>query len=88
MHYAEQELQFPETEAKILSVLLSKAPAVVSQDQLFKAVWGDSPYWDENLLQVNISRIRKNLDSLGLAGALTTVRGKGYAWRPEQMEES
>ena len=35
-------------------------------------------YWEENTLNVNVSRIRKRLNDLGITDSVNTVRGVGY----------
>ncbi|MGG5741859.1 winged helix-turn-helix domain-containing protein, partial [Bacillus cereus group sp. IBL03679] len=50
----------------------------------------DSSYIDENTLSVNIGRIRRKLQDLGIENALETVRGAGYrlhaTWEKEGKE--
>ena len=41
-------------------------------------LWDGGGYVDENILQVNMTRLRKNLDSIGLKHMVKTVRGSGY----------
>lgn len=82
------QLLMTETEARILALLFEAASKPVAKERLIAEVWGDSPYWDENLLQVNISRLRKSLDSLDLAASLQTVRGRGYAWDAGEIDDA
>jgi DNA-binding response OmpR family regulator len=67
-----------DTEGKILKVLLECYPSVVSKQKLFTELWGSEEYVDENILQVNMTRLRKSLDSIGLRDMIQTVRGQGY----------
>lgn len=75
-----EDLVLTETEARILGLLFAASPDPVTKEDILSEIWGESPYWDENLLQVNVSRLRKSLESLNLASSLRTIRGKGYAW--------
>lgn len=68
----------PETEGKILKVLMERYPSVVSKKEITAALWGGEEYVDENILQVNMTRLRKNLDHIGLKSMVKTERGKGY----------
>lgn len=68
----------PQNEGKILLTLISESPRLVAKSQLCQALWGTDTFIDENALQVNLTRLRKSLGRLGLAGCLETVRGKGY----------
>lgn len=67
-----------ETEGKILQVLLEQYPSIVNKQELYSALWGGDEYVDENILQVNITRLRKSLDIIGLRNIIQTVRGQGY----------
>lgn len=78
----------PENEGKILRALLVKSPQVVTKEALFQLLWGTSEYVDENILQVNMARLRKDLGKLGLADYVETVRGKGYRLRPGGTHEA
>ena len=67
-----------DTEGKILRVLFEQYPSVVSKQELSIVLWGGDEYVDENILQVNMTRLRKSLDAIGLRDMIQTVRGQGY----------
>lgn len=71
-----------ENEGKIMQILMERSPGVVSKEELFHALWGTEEYVDENILQVNISRLRKKLADSGFKSVLQNIRGKGYALGP------
>lgn len=71
-------LVLPETEGRILKLLMERHPAAVSKGELFEGVWGTAEFVDENILQVNMTRLRKSLAGIGLAEIVKTLRGKGY----------
>lgn len=68
----------PETEGKILRLLMEKHPRLVSRAELFSAVWGTDEFVDENILQVNMTRLRKSLGEMGIGNIVLTIRGQGY----------
>lgn len=74
----EAHVVLSETEGKLLSVLMAQYPAMATKQQLYAALWGGSDYVDENILQVNMTRLRKSLDNVGLRNIIKTVRGRGY----------
>jgi len=76
--YGDKHLILPETEGKILRALMERHPGIVTQAELFENVWGTSEYLDENILQVNMTRLRKSLLGVGLKDCVVTVRGQGY----------
>ena len=82
-----ETLTLPENEGKILRELILKSPDVVSKESLFQNLWGTSEYIDENILQVNMTRLRKNLEKLGLNSCIETVRGKGYRMKLGETDE-
>ncbi len=67
-----------ETEGKILQILMECYPAVVGKGELFAAVWGTDEFVDENILQVNMSRLRKSLSQINLGDIILNKRGQGY----------
>ena len=76
--YADKFLILTETEGKIMQLLMEKHPNIVSKSDLFSDVWGTEEFVDENILQVNMSRLRKNLSEIGLDNIVRNIRGKGY----------
>lgn len=78
LYYKEKSVQLTENESIILKELIRKYPSVLSRKDLFNILWGGSEFVDDNILQVNITRLRKTLSQLGLRDIVETVRGKGY----------
>lgn len=74
--YKEAYLILPQTEADIIKKLMESFPEIVTKDDLLKAVWS-TIYIDENILQVNITRLRKKLKNLGPYN-IYNKRGQGY----------
>nr|WP_284703609.1 response regulator transcription factor [Clostridium swellfunianum] len=71
-------ISLSENEGIIMKALLKAAPSTVKKEELFNLLWGSSQYVDENILQVNMTRMRKTLEQLGLHNRIKTVRGIGY----------
>ena len=65
-------------EFRILRVLMENSGHVVSRSDLMTLLWESESFIDDNTLTVNISRLRKKLESVGLSGMLTTKKGQGY----------
>lgn len=78
-------LVLAETEGKIMKLLMERCPNIVSKSDLFTAVWGTEEFVDENILQVNMSRLRKNLSEVGMEHAVRSIRGKGYVLEVESL---
>jgi len=65
-------------ECFLLASLLAKAGRIVGRDELLEALWDNVHFVDDNTLNVNVTRVRKKLEELGLPKAIETVRGQGY----------
>jgi len=50
----------------------------MSREKLMEALWETDCYVDDNTLTVNIGRLRKRLEGLGLKAFITTKFGVGY----------
>ena len=74
-----RQLTLTKNELKILQSLLEKHGQVVSRDELMLRLWQTDSFVDENTLTVNITRLRKKLDSIGLGDFISTRKGLGYA---------
>jgi DNA-binding response OmpR family regulator len=74
-----QDLGLTKTEFDLLAVL-SRAPGTVfSKTQLLSLVWGFDGY-DNNLVEVHISALRRKLEAHG-GRLIHTERGEGYVCR-------
>lgn len=83
--YADKVLILSETEGKIMKLLMEQYPGTVEKSELFRTVWGTEEFVDENILQVNMSRLRKNLSDVGMNGIIRNIRGKGYELEVEKL---
>lgn len=76
--YLENSIILPENEGKILRNLMINYPNIVKKEDLFIELWGTKEFIDENILQVNMTRLRKSLSKINLNNVITTIRGVGY----------
>ncbi|WP_175639237.1 response regulator transcription factor [Metabacillus schmidteae] len=65
-------------ESDIIESLMERYPRVAGREDLLEKLWDDQTYIDENTLNVNITRVRKKLQEIGLEDVVETVRGAGY----------
>lgn len=75
---ASQQVKLTATESMILKLLIINMPQTVSKQQLLELIWQNGAFIDQNILMVNISRLRDKLAQLGLRENIITERGKGY----------
>ncbi|MGH3436905.1 MAG: response regulator transcription factor [Sciscionella sp.] len=65
-------------EFAVLDTLAGRAGAVVTKDDLLRAVWGDEEAATRNAVEVYVGYLRRKLDAAGGGALLRTVRGHGY----------
>ncbi|UVI31739.1 response regulator transcription factor [Paenibacillus spongiae] len=65
-------------ECLLAECLIGHAGRIVTREQLLETLWDDVQFVDDNTLTVNVTRLRKKLEELGLPGSIETVRGQGY----------
>ena len=76
--FEDKNIIITKKEGILLECLIKKYPKVVSREYLLEKIWDDIEFVEENTLNVNVSRIRKRLNDLGIEDAVSTVRGIGY----------
>lgn len=76
--YLENSIILPENEGKLLRNLMINYPNIVKKEDLFIELWGTKEFIDENILQVNMTRLRKSLSKINLDNIIKTIRGCGY----------
>ena len=78
MEYQGQRLSLTKNDCRILQTLLEHKGSLVSRDTLMMRLWETDSFIDENTLTVNIARLRRKLDGLGLTDLIVTKKGMGY----------
>lgn len=73
-----QKAELTKNEFRILQMLLENAGRIVSRDSIITRLWESDEFIDDNTLTVNIARLRKKLEQIGLAGMIKTKKGIGY----------
>jgi len=76
-----QRLELTKNEFRILRTLLENRDKTVSRERLMTVLWQGDCYVEENTLTVNVARLRKKLEGVGLGGIIATKPGEGYILR-------
>lgn len=76
--YNDRRIELTKNEFRILQMLLENKGKIVSRDAIMTRLWENDDYVDENTLTVNITRLRRKLESIGLIQFITTKKGLGY----------
>jgi DNA-binding response OmpR family regulator len=75
-----REVALTRTEVQLLEALLGRRGGVVTLDEAMEALWGAGD-WTRNLtlLRAHMRNLRLKLAQVGLANAIRSRRGRGYA---------
>lgn len=76
--YEHNVISVSKNEADIIELLLERYPKVAGREVLLEKIWDDQAFVDENTLNVNMTRVRKKFQQIGISDAVETVRGIGY----------
>ena len=78
LYYNDQKVELTKNELKIMIVLFDNHGRIVSREQLMQKLWESDYYVDDNTLSVNMTRIRKKLESIKAYDVIKTKKGQGY----------
>lgn len=76
--YNGERIELTKNDYRILRTLMENKGKVVSRDTLMERLWETDSFVDENALTVNIARLRKKLEQVGLMEFIVTKKGMGY----------
>ncbi|WP_028392459.1 response regulator transcription factor [Bacillus cihuensis] len=71
-------IELSKNEIFILKLLIEQKNKIVSREQLINSLWDDKRFISDNTLTVNVNRLRKRLDEIGLGSFIETKVGQGY----------
>ncbi|UAC49124.1 response regulator transcription factor [Bacillus aquiflavi] len=80
--YKDRTVLLTHKECLLLRLLMERHSKVVTRESMLDKIWDDQHFVDENTLNVNISRLRKKFEEIGLDHVIETIRGKGYIFAP------
>lgn len=76
--YQDVVIDLTRNEFQILRVLFENVGNYVSRDVLMTELWNSDVFIDDNTLTVNVTRIRKKLESHAIFDFILTKKGIGY----------
>lgn len=74
----DQELLLSKNEMGIFYYLVINQGKIVTRDDMMNYLWGTDKFIDDNTLTVNVTRLRKKLEKIGLVDVIETRRDQGY----------
>ncbi|TSB45268.1 response regulator transcription factor [Alkalicoccobacillus porphyridii] len=78
LHYGQESVMLSKRECQLIELLIKSYPNVVTRQAILDKLWDDTEFIDENTVNVNMARVRKQLQRLGIQSAIETIRGAGY----------
>lgn len=73
-------------EMLILKILVERKDSIVDREEMIKSLWDNEHFVSDNTLTVNVNRLRKKLEPLGLESFIETKVGQGYMATEEAAE--
>ncbi|SME90210.1 two-component system, OmpR family, bacitracin resistance response regulator BceR [Paenibacillus barengoltzii] len=71
-------IELTKNEMLILKLLVEQKNRIVSREELIRSLWDNEHFVSDNTLTVNVNRLRKKLEDLGLDAYIETKVGQGY----------
>lgn len=78
VEFSGKKIELSKKEFTLLYSLLKNEGKIVGREELLELLWNDIEFVDDNTLSVNITRLRKRLEDIGVIDAIETKRGQGY----------
>lgn len=78
LKYQEKSIELTRNEFRILYYFFMNEDKVISKEELLEKLWNDKYYLDENVLLVNMTRLKKKMKEIGIVHLLENIRGKGW----------
>ena len=76
--YEGKRLELTKNDFRILQTLMERPGQVVSRETIMLRLWETDCFVDDNTLTVNMTRLRKKLEAIGLEDFILTRKGAGY----------
>lgn len=80
-----KETELTKNEYKIMKILMENKNRVVLREEIMEALWDSDYFVDDNTLTVNVNRLRKKLEDMGLNDFIQTKKGMGYLIHEEVL---
>ncbi|MCT2537053.1 response regulator transcription factor [Aquibacillus koreensis] len=71
-------IELTKNEIFILKQLIEHKNNIVGRESLIESLWNDKRFVSDNTLTVNVNRLRKRLEEIGLGKYIETKVGQGY----------
>ena len=76
--YENRRLELTKNEFKMLQMLFENKGRIVTREELMVRLWESDQFIDDNTLSVNMARLRKRMEGIGITDLIQTKKGMGY----------
>ncbi len=76
--YKEDKVELSKNEFKILQILMENPGRVITREVIMQRLWESDSFIDDNTLTVNVARLRKKLEQIGIKNYIETKKNLGY----------
>ena len=76
--FGDQVINLSKNEYKLLQFMMHSPGKIISRDRLLRELWEDERFVDDNTLTVNVNRLRRKIEQVGLKDCIVTKVGQGY----------
>ncbi len=76
--FQDNRIELTKNDFKLIQILMENAGTAVTRDALMLKLWESDSFIDDNTLTVNMTRLRKKLEDIGLNDFIETKKGIGY----------
>lgn len=83
LEYKDKSVDLSGNEYKLIRKFMDNPDKVLTREELLSEIWDDKNFVDDNTLTVNVTRVKKIFEKLGIENAITTKRGVGYIFMLE-----
>ena len=78
LSYKGEKISLTKNEFRILQMLMENSGKIIARDDIIARLWESDAFIDDNTLTVNVARLRKKLENVGMEGRIKTKKGIGY----------
>mgnify|MGYP002543426650 CR=1 FL=1 len=79
LYKEDNEIKLTKLEFEILKILLQNPKKVFTREEILSHIWDSAGnFVNDNTLTVNVTRLRKKLESIGMTDVIRTKKGIGY----------
>ncbi len=71
-------VELTKNDFKIMQILMENVKKIVKRERIMERLWESDDFIDDNTLSVNVARLRKKLEDIGLKDFILTKKGIGY----------